>query len=307
MKVAAQSGLWKQAHAARVEIFVTGATGFIGRHLLGTLAGHSVTALARSDTRLPGVRVVKGVLGANSIPVPKGAAVVHMAAMSAPQEVEADPELAARVNVMGTLRLLEAARRADASRFVFLSSSYVYGVPRTERVDEDHPLQPVNLYGATKAAGEALVSSYSALYGLATVALRPFNVYGPGQRSGFILPTILEQLREGDRVALASLSPVRDFVFVEDAVDAIARTLDRPEAAGGIFNLGCGTGVSIRVLAETAARVAGRRARIEEIGKPRPDRVPRLVAHPSRAGRALGWRAVTSLEDGLKRTLAAMP
>lgn len=272
--------------------FVTGAGGFLGSHLVRRLArdGADVRALA-GDLFDP--RAWDGARDADVI--------FHLAATSFVPDTLRDPEGAVRVNVLGTERALDAAHRAGA-RFVFASTSHVYA-PRSDRpLREEDVVEPRSPYAATKAAGEALVHAYRGTFGLATTIARLFNVYGPGQRADFLVPTILAQARTGSEVKLGDVTPVRDFVFVEDAVDLLARAGTSPAAAGQTFNVATGVGTSVREVAERAIAIVSPGARLAfDASRARAAEVSRLVGDPSRARDALGWTPRHSLDEGLRR------
>jgi GDP-4-dehydro-6-deoxy-D-mannose reductase len=288
-----------------MRILVTGASGFIGSRLAGALAedGHQVWG-----TMLSGGVVPEGVTAleldvrdrrqvAAAVEASRPEAVVHLAGLSHVGRSWSAPAEYFRVNVEGSRNLLEATA---GRRLLVASSAEVYGaVPDAEQpIGEDRPLAPGTPYAMTKAALELL-----ALPAGATI-VRTFNVVGPGQSSDFALPAFAGQLAEirvGRRepvLAVGNLGARRDFVHVEDAVEAYRLLLDEGQA-GAVYNLGTGEAVSLDEALGRLIELAGTAPRIElDPARFRPLDVPLLVADARRL-RSLGWRPRRSLGDAL--------
>jgi UDP-glucose 4-epimerase len=296
-------------------ILVTGGAGFIGNAVVRRLVaeGEPVRVLDNFSTgfrrNLDGVscELVGGDLcdrDVAAVALRGVRTVVHLAAVPSVARSVADPAETWRVNVDGTLRLLEACRAAGVKRFVFTSSSSVYGDAPTLPKREDMPARPLSPYAASKAAGEALAGAYAASYGMSTVALRPFNVYGPRQDpkseySAAIPRFIAACLAARPCAIFGDGSQTRDFTFVDDAAEAFV--LAARSGACGVFNVAAGSRTSVLDLV----------ARIRALcGGPEPAFEPRRAgdvlhsqADVSAAEAALGFRARTSLEAGLNRTV----
>ncbi len=296
---------------------MTGGGGFLANHLARDLLaeGHQVTLLVRGGAREglpPGARVVHGDLLKGPRPsLPASADVVfHLAALSSVGQSIADPAATFRVNTLGTAHLLEAARARRARplrRFVLASTALVYGPPFRGRLTEAHPALPRNPYAASKHAAESLALAYDALFGVPVTVLRLFNIYGPGQRATFVIPSVLAQCIEGRSLKIGNPWPVRDFVFVDDAVRLFRQAgLDR-ESRRQVLNVGTGEGVRVDKMAALAARVTkcGLTPLVEQ-GRKRPNDFDRLVADPTKGRRVLGWRPHVGLEEGLARTARAL-
>lgn len=232
---------------------------------------------------------------------------LHLAAMVNLVEVRRRPLRALRVNVGGTLALLEAARRLDAGRFVIASSVAVYGEPQYLPVDEEHPRRPSNLYGLTKLMGEQLVEEYVRDHGLSAAWLRYFNVYGPRMRpgpyAGVVLKFIKALLQGRPPTIHGSGAQTRDFVYVEDVAEANLRALET--GARGAFNIGTGRSVSIRELYQALCRALTSRGPCPppRHAPPRPGDIMHSRANAKRARELLGWIPQTPLEEGLRKTL----
>jgi UDP-glucose 4-epimerase len=242
-------------------------------------------------------------------------AVVHFAASSLVGESMADPLKYYRRNVGGTVALVQAMRDAGVGRIVFSSTAAVYGDPVRTPIDEAHPTQPVNPYGASKLAMERMLADCSAAYGIGAVVLRYFNAAGAdpsgelGERHDpetHLIPLVL-QAASGRRASISVFGNdwptrdgtcVRDYIHVNDLCDAHLRALDWLAKGGRfeIFNLGNGDGATVLEVIEAARRVTGRE--IVAVEEPRrPGDPPRLVASNARARAELGWAPERSLDD----------
>jgi UDP-glucose 4-epimerase len=299
---------------------VTGGAGFIGSHLTEALAagGCRVTVLddlssgneANLDAVRGRIRFIHGDIcdRPTVAAAVQGAEVVfHLAAVvSVPKTVQ-DPVGSIAVNELGALNVLEAARRAACRRLVFASSSAVYGDEPTLPKREDMPPRPLTPYAAQKLAVEYHSKVYSGLFGLETVSLRFFNVFGPRQDpaspySGVISIFMTRALKAARPVIHGDGRQSRDFVYVADVVQALSAAASAPAAPGGVFNVGTGSAVTISALWEAIAALAGERLSPEH-GPPRPGDVPHSVAAVELAREGLGFRPQVSLAEGLRRTL----
>ena len=307
-----------------IQVCVTGGAGFIGSNLVDHLVrrGCSVTVLDNLSTGSRAnlaasaghVRFVEGDLrdrAAVAGAVAGCDAVYHLGALAAVARSVENPVEVTDVNVGGTLNVLVAARDAGVRRVVFASSSSVYGDTPTLPKVESMPMNPRSPYAASKAAGEAYLSAWHATYGLETVSLRYFNVYGPRQspRSLYaaVVPRFLAAVAAGQPpVIYGDGEQTRDFTWVGDLVDACERAATAPTAVGvGPINIGGGERVSILALAELAAksfRWSGRpRHEAARVGD-----VRHSLADIKLAAQALGWKPTTPLRDGVAALARAL-
>ncbi len=242
---------------------------------------------------------IKKYLGLGSIE-----GIVHLAALVGVDEVRERPSRAIEVNVLGTLNMLELARKLDIERFVYASSVAVYGEPKYLPVDEEHPTRPINLYGLTKLMGEELLWRYYEDYGIKTIALRYFNVYGPRMRSGpysGVIYRFITALLSGNRpIIYGDGNQTRDFVYVYDVADANLRALQTHFV--GPVNIGTGYEVTINELFMIIKNILG--VNVEPIRTyPRPGDIRKSRASIDRAVAVLGWKPKVRLIDGLRRTI----
>ncbi len=296
-------------------VLVTGGAGFIGSHLVDALPETTTVRilddLSTGDPdRIPdGAALIEGDVRDRNVlaTAMEGVDVVfHEAAMvSVPESVE-KPRTCHAVNGTASLELLEAARAADA-RVVLASSAAVYGHPESVPVTEDAPKAPTSPYGVEKLLADQYARVYAERYDLPAVALRYFNVYGPGSNPEYsgVVDTFLAQARRGDPVTVeGDGDQTRDFVHVDDVVQAnllaAEGLLSDEDVAGRAYNVGTGSSVTIEELAHTVRSVVGADVPIVHTD-PRPGDIERSRADISRARGELGYEPTVDLEEGLAR------
>jgi UDP-glucuronate 4-epimerase len=231
-------------------------------------------------------------------------AVVHLAARAGVRPSLREPVLYEEVNCVGTLQLLDASASHGKPRFIFASSSSVYGVNSKLPFSENDPIeQPISPYAATKRAGELHVSVFHRLYALEAVCLRFFTVYGPRQRPEMAISKFIRAIDRGDPVRLyGDGASRRDYTYIDDIVDGLEAALRVP-AGFEIINLGGARPITLAALVTEVEKATGKPARI--IREPdQPGDVPVTFADVSKAERLLGFRARVSLQDGLARSVA---
>ncbi|HZT15272.1 MAG TPA: GDP-mannose 4,6-dehydratase [Gaiellaceae bacterium] len=210
-------------------------------------------------------------------------------------------------NVEGTQILLDAIRETPVERFVLISSSEVYGTAERAPMDEEHPLNPRSPYAGTKAGADRLAYSYFTTYDLPIVILRPFNNYGPRQHPEKVVPRFITQALSNEPLTIhGDGHATRDWLYVADDAEAIEHAIDAPLelVAGEVVNVATGVDISVSEIADLVLRVLGRPAELREHVPERPGQVDRHIGSTGKAERLLGWRARTSFEDGLDRTVA---
>ncbi|MCY4024298.1 MAG: SDR family oxidoreductase [Anaerolineaceae bacterium] len=301
---------------------VTGGAGFIGSHISERLLrdGHSVRVVdnyltgspenlahLRDNSRLSvhelDIADVEALVG-----VFEGADfVLHQAALPSVPRSVASPEQTWQHCATGTLNVLEAARVAGVRRLVNASSSSVYGDSPVDSKHEDLPMRPLSPYAAAKMAGEALCQAWGRSYGLETVSLRYFNVYGPRQDPlsdyAAVIPLFISIMLEGRRPPITGDGgETRGFTYVDDVVEGNLLALTAPCAAGQAINVGSGTSTSIRQLVEVLNKLLGTQLPPQFV-PPRPGDIRHSRADINRAREILGFNPIVDLETGLKNTL----
>jgi UDP-glucose 4-epimerase len=307
----------------QVRVLVTGGAGFIGSHLVDHLAGAgcAVTVLDnfRNGTRenlaaalaTGRVRVREGDItdpAACAEAVQGAAAVFHLACLGVRHSLH-DPLENHQVNALGTLRMLEAARAASVGRFLYVSSSEVYGAALEFPLTERAATWPTTVYGASKLAGEHYAAAYHRCFGLPVVRVRPFNNYGPRAHfegdSGEVIPRfILRALAGQPPVIFGDGSHTRDFLYVKDCAAALAAIAEADRLVGDLVNLGYGEEIRIDALARLVLEAAGRPELRAAHDAERPGDVPRLWVDPSKLRAATGFRPATAPAAGLAETVA---
>ena len=306
-----------------MRVLVTGGAGFIGSHLVEGLidAGNDVYVLDNFSTgamkNLSHVRRSRSlnVVRADIRKIPRSLSkrlgrvdrVCHLAAVTGVQWSIRNPIFTSEVNLIGTLKVLEVARKLRAERVVVASSAAVYGVPASLPFTEDANLIPTSPYGASKAASELYCRSFEENHGVEVVSLRYFNVYGPRQASGHysgVISIFARNILRGLPLTIfGDGSQTRDFVFVADVVDATILAL-KTAPQNRVFNVASGTETTILQLARMMQQIVDPGASPDLRFEPsRQGDVHRGVADITRARTELGYVPATSLCDGLSRTI----
>jgi len=209
-------------------------------------------------------------------------------------------------NVEGTRVLLDAIREVPVERFILISSSEVYGTAETVPMDEQHPLNPRSPYAATKAGADRLAYAYHATYGLPIVIVRPFNNFGARQHPEKVIPRfVIQALEEQPLTVHGDGSASRDWLYVEDDAEAIEAVIEAgDDVVGEVINIATGVDVSVSRIADLVLDLLGKPPSLKQFVEERPGQVRRHVGSTDKAERLLGWRARSSFQDGLERTIA---
>jgi dTDP-glucose 4,6-dehydratase len=210
-------------------------------------------------------------------------------------------------NVEGTQILLDAIREHPVERLILISSSEVYGTAERDPMDEEHALNPRSPYAATKAGADRLAYSYFVTYGLPVVIVRPFNNYGPRQHPEKVVPRFITQaLRDEPLTIHGDGHASRDWLFVDDDAEAIATLIDAPVAdvAGEVVNVATGVDLTVEEIADRVLAALDKPASLKSHVGERPGQVDRHIGSTDKLARLTGWRARTSFDEGLARTVA---
>ncbi len=322
-------------------VLVTGGLGFIGANLCRFLArtlGCRVTAVDDLSNTSPdaadgidGLEVIVGDVRDAELMAPLVRThpwIFHLACRTILTCAE-DPEADLAVNALSTLRILELLRRAPRAtggqeaaptgrghtrdgqgRFVYASSTSIYGNCRHLPADELEPPEILNHYAATKLLGEHYTTLYHAAYGVPTVALRYSNVYGPGQSSRNpycgVIGRFLDAARAGRPLTVHGTGDhTRDYTYVDDVVEATIRAALAPQALGEVFNVGTGVETSVNALAREISTLVGDGVCTEYVDRRDVDNIPRRALSAEKMRVRLGWHPRVSLREGLRRTIAA--
>jgi nucleoside-diphosphate-sugar epimerase len=303
-----------------VHILVTGGAGFIGSHLVRWLVAqqHTVRVLDNlsSGNRAwlgpanEQVEFVQGDIRVAETVLAAAAGVeliVHLAAQVSVVESTAHPRDAYLTNVLGSVHVLEAARHHNVRRVVQMSSCAIYGDAELLPIPESTPPQPLSPYASTKLAAEDAGKLYTRLYGVETVALRGFNIYGPRQSPtspyAAVIPRFIAALQAGQPPTIFGDGlQSRDFIFVGDVVQALWTAASAPGIGGEVFNLGSGAAWSIRDLAAILAELLD--SPVQPVfAAARSGEVRHSCASPAHFATRTGFRAGVTLREGLAQTL----
>jgi UDP-glucose 4-epimerase len=273
-------------------VAITGSSGFIGKKLVYSLlaSNHEIIKLDKTE----GINI----LDWDTIKkVKKFDVLVHLAALSFVPHSYEKPRDFYHLNINGVINGLELCRIFDA-KFIF-TSSYVYGKPKYIPIDEKHPLSGFNPYAETKIIGEKICENYFQHFKVRTTILRPFNIYGPMQNENFLIPKIIAQARTGV-VKLQDPRPKRDFVYIDDVVEAFIMAVENKRVVFDRFNIGTGNSYSVEQVANIINTFYDKKLKIEFSINKRNNEVIETVANINKAIKILGWRPKTNLKSGLK-------
>lgn len=307
------------------KILITGADGFIGSHLTEKLValGANVTALVEYNSfnswgwldSIDGnikknIEIISGDIREydNVKRMIKGKDVVfHLAALIAIPYSYLSPMAYVKTNVEGTTNVLEACRDYSVEKIVHTSTSETYGTALYVPIDENHPMQGQSPYSASKISADKMAESYYNSFDLPVATIRPFNTYGPRQSARAVIPTIISQILAGKKeIKLGSLTPTRDFNYVNDTAEAFIKIAESDNTIGQVINAGTNNEISIGDLVKKIITLTGKDVRIicdDERLRPEKSEVNRLLADNTKIKNLTTWSPQYSLDEGLKETI----
>ena len=277
-------------------ILVTGGKGFVGKKLVVRLQedDHEVIAFD-IDTADISEKSALSIYFDRKVQH-----VFHLAAKTFVPDSWKSPYEFYRTNVLGTTSVLEFCRIAKVS--LTYVSSYLYGEPEYLPIDEQHPIKAYNPYSHSKILSEQLCEYYRKTFGIVITIFRPFNIFGPGQADWFLIPKIVKQVSSDafQKIEVNDLRPKRDYVYVDDIIDALVLSLKN---ISSIFNIGSGFSFSVEEIINITMEVACISKKYQSSGEHRPIEIDNVVADISKARQQLGWTPQTSFKEGIKRCL----
>ena len=278
-----------------MKILVTGFSGFIGKHLLERLnqTNHELILMDLANGfDICDWKQVKQVENVDFI--------VHLANLSFVPASYENPKKFYEINYLSTLNMLELCRINHAKMIFF--SSYVYGHPQYQPIDENHPIQAFNPYSQTKVICESLCEGYNRDFKVPVIIFRPFNIYGTGQNPDFLIPTIIQQAKSG-KIVIKDDRPKRDYIHVEDIVKAIVAAIEAGNTDNSIktYNLGTGESYSVKEIADIVCTFFGSDIEYICTHEFRPNDVMDTVADISKIKNELNWQPEISIHEGLKK------
>ena len=306
-----------------MKVLITGADGFIGSHLTEILVknNYEVRALSQYNSFnnwgwlediecLDDIEVISGDIRDLSFcrSLTKNIDVVfHLAALIGIPYSYTAPDSYLETNIRGTMNMCHAVMDSSVQQLIYTSTSEVYGTALYIPIDEKHPLQPQSPYSASKIAADAMAMSFFNAYDLPLTIARPFNTYGPRQSARAVIPNIIAQIASGiKKIKLGSVSPTRDFNYVEDTCNGFISLLNQNSTIGEVYNIGSNSEVSILDVFNLIKELMDSDVEIfkeEERIRPENSEVQRLVCDNTKIKNATGYKQSVDLEQGLKKTI----
>ena len=301
------------------KILVTGGAGFIGSNLVDELiTDNQVTVVDDFSSgkrenlshlkNNPDFTLIEGDIRDRDhmFELVKGKDVVFHLAIRCLRVSISDPEVNHQVNATGTFNLLMAAREYNVKRFIYISTSEIYGTAITVPMNENHPMVPTTVYGASKLAGELYARTFHNVYGLPTIAIRPFNTYGPREHYeglyGEVIPKFfIRLLNDLPPVIFGSGEQTRDFTYVKDTVKGMKLAAECDDLIGEVVNVARGQEVSIKRIAEIVIDTVGKKDIEPLLERERPADVMRHFADISKAKKMFGYEPAVSIEEGISK------
>jgi len=296
-------------HESRV--VVTGGAGFIGGHLCESLLqkGARVTVLDDLSTgsfgnlealgnRIEMVQCKLGDRQTSGVKLPPADVIFHLAGVADPRKCKEDFDLGFRANVLAVQDLLSAC--TNEVRFIHMSSAAVYGDPDYVPIDENHPFKGNDPYAISKILGEWVCKQHSLNSGVRLSIIRPFNAFGPRQSPGYLIPTLIRQAIQENKLEIWNADPIRDYLYVADAVEALIAVAASERAVGMALNLGGGKGISAGTLASHIADLFN--IPYSSLGKAVTGSA-KLISDVTRIKELTGWQPQIGFEEGIRRTI----
>jgi UDP-glucose 4-epimerase len=281
------------------KVLVTGAKGFIGSHLLRRLTETGnvvVSTTSKNQTRLD-------ITDMNDLQcIEEVEAIVHLAAKSSDAYSNERPYETYYTNVFGTLNLLELCKQKNIQKFVFIST-YAYGQPKYLPIDERHQLDPHTPYRRSKLLAEQLCESYSNVFGINIVTLRPFYVYGPGARNYSFISSAIQQIKMNRKVVLSGEHTTRDLLFIDDFIKLLEAILNKFPGGYNVYNVGSGINYTLKEVSQMLAQMLNEKITIEYNYEMRPNDITNMIADISKVSNAFNWKPSIDLQIGLRSTV----
>lgn len=271
------------------KILVTGANGFIGKLLCSSLKeqGHEVIELTSKNGNIALLQTWESIEPTQIV--------IHLAARTFVPDSWKKPDLFLETNTLGTLRALEYCKKNNA-KMVYISS-YLYGNADILPINETATIYTPNPYALSKKTAEEYCRLYASSYGVKTVILRPFNIYGNNQNPSFLIPEIIDQVLNKNSVHVKDLEPKRDYLFIDDFINAIIKAIEIEQFE--IINIGSGLSYSVKEIIDMVQQICGTNYPVTSSAEKRRAEIMDTIADISKAARLLGWKPMVSMQEGL--------
>lgn len=277
-------------------VAITGSAGFVGTSLMKKLRAENVRIIEldlKYGIDITNWQLVENIGGIDIL--------IHLAARTSVPDSFMNPKEFLHTNINGTLNMLELCRKCNA-KMIYASSSLVYGVPSYLPVDEIHPVNGTNPYAISKIVGEELCKGYYQSFGLRTIIVRPFNIYGPYQTSDSLISTIIKQAKKG-KITLRDPLPKRDYIYIDDVIEAYLNICKYTRLDFAIFNIGMGKSFSVQEVASTVVEVLGKNIEVEFTHERRVNEIDEIRSEITKARTLMNWQPQIDLKMGIQKVL----
>ena len=284
------------------KIIITGHNGFLGTNIVKQLSNKfEIIGISTVDQNTEIFQIKRDVRKISLNEIPKDVfCIIHLAAITDVKYCEENPHECFDVNFNGTLNMLEISRKLK-SKFIYFSTSHVYGLPKKLPITEEHPENPTSIYSASKLSGEIICKAYSKAYDLDISILRLFSVYGPNSPVHQVINRIISQLLSQKVIELGNLHSKRDFIYVDDVIRAFEICLETVKGLN-TYNIGSEKSYSILEICELLKQIAGKEFEIKSISSKTRQNDPQEIISDSKKIKKLNWEPQIGLKKGLELT-----
>lgn len=281
-------------------ILITGSRGFVGEHICKSYFKNKYNLITDNYKNNSQKDITKMEYFENFHD--KIDAIIHLAAKTSINDSLSNPYETFYKNIVGTLNILEFAKRKNISNFIFLST-YVYGEPHYLPIDENHPINPHSPYNKSKIIAESLCEDYSKLFGINIVILRPFYLYGYNRKKNTLIRSILDQINRNKIIKLSNEKTSRDFLYISDLIELLDNILNKFPSEYNIYNVGSGTSYTITEISRKIANLLNKKIRISYDESIRKDDINEMVADITKISKEFDWKPKIDIDEGLTLTI----
>src|SRR5574339_151006 len=281
-------------------ILITGSKGFVGQNICKSYLNNKYNLITdnHKDNSQKDITKIQYFENFGD----KIDAIIHLAAKTSINDSLSDPYETYYMNIVGTLNVLEFAKRKNITNFIFLST-YVYGEPQYLPIDENHPINPHSPYNKSKIIAESLCEDYSKIFGINVVILRPFYLYGYNRKNNTLIRSILDQINTNEIIKLSSDKTSRDFLYISDFIELLNKILNRFPSGYNIYNIGSGTSYTITEISRKIANLLNKKIRICYDGSIRKQDINEMVADITKISKEFDWKPKIDIDQGLTLTI----
>lgn len=281
-------------------ILITGSKGFVGENICKSYLNNKYNLITDNHKNKSQKDITKIEYFENFDD--KIDAIIHLAAKTSINDSLTDPYETYYINIVGTLNVLEFAKRKNITNFIFLST-YVYGEPQYLPIDENHPINPHSPYNKSKIIAESLCEDYSKIFGINVVILRPFYLYGYNRKKNTLIRSILDQINTNEIIKISSGKSSRDFLYISDFIELLNNILNKFPSGCNIYNVGSGTSYTITEISRRIASLLNKKLRVCYDGSIRKQDINEMVADITKISKEFDWNPKINIDQGLTLTI----